>query len=125
MTPRPRALLGLAALAGLTSVAFGAFAAHGVADSQAQAWLKTGSTYQMSHALAIWAATAALPEERGVRMAGWAFLVGGAIFAGTLYAMALGAPRWLGAVTPLGGLTMMAGWVLLAWTAGRSPDKLR
>jgi uncharacterized membrane protein YgdD (TMEM256/DUF423 family) len=47
----------------------------------------------------------------------WLFVIGGAVFAGTLYLMALGAPRWLGAVTPIGGALLIAGWLWLAWTA--------
>ena len=53
---------------------------------------------------------------------GWSLLVGSLLFSGTLYAMALGAPRWLGAVTPLGGLALMAGWLLLARAAWHTPE---
>ena len=107
-------------MAGLMSIAFGAFAAHGVSDPQAQAWLKTGSSYQLAHALAAWAGVAALPGNRAVRWAGWAFTAGALLFSGTLYAMALGAPRWFGAITPIGGTVMMSGWAILAWGAFRS-----
>ena len=118
-----RILLGLAALSGLTPVALGAFAAHGVTDPQAQAWLKTGANYQIVHALAAFAALTALPRgDRPAMVAAALFLIGALVFSGTLYAMALGAPRWLGAVTPVGGLTLMAGWVALAWGAFRSDD---
>jgi uncharacterized membrane protein YgdD (TMEM256/DUF423 family) len=55
----------------------------------------------------------------GASGAGWAFLVGGALFGGTLYAMALGGPRWLGAVTPIGGTALIIGWLLLAWNGWR------
>ena len=47
----------------------------------------------------------------------WCFLAGAAIFAGTLYAMAEGAPKWLGAITPVGGALLIGGWVWLAWSA--------
>ncbi len=50
-------------------------------------------------------------------LAGWAFLLGSLLFSGTLYAMALGAPRWLGAVTPIGGVGLLSGWFLLALAA--------
>ena len=49
----------------------------------------------------------------------WLFVAGGAVFAGTLYLMALGAPRWLGAITPIGGALLIAGWLWLAWTGLR------
>lgn len=118
-----RILLGLAALSGLTSVALGAFAAHGVADPQAQAWLKTGANYQIVHALAVFAALNALPRgDRAAMIAATLFLIGALIFSGTLYAMALGAPRWLGAVIPIGGVALMAGWIALAWGAFRLDD---
>ena len=55
-----------------------------------------------------------------VRGPAWLFIGGGAIFAGTLYVMALGAPRWLGAVTPIGGALLIAGWLWLAWSAART-----
>jgi uncharacterized membrane protein YgdD (TMEM256/DUF423 family) len=51
---------------------------------------------------------------------GWLLAAGSGLFAATLYAMALGAPRWFGAITPIGGTAMIAGWSLLAWRAARS-----
>jgi len=99
----------LAALSGAVAVAAGAFGAHG-AEGKAAEWLRTGGQYQLIHAVA--ALVALRLEARG---AGWLFVAGGAVFAGTLYAMALGAPRWLGAVTPLGGAALIAGWLWLAW----------
>ena len=110
-----RGLLVAAALAGLACVAFGAFAAHGVSDERAQGWLRTGADYGLLHALAVFAAA-----TLRARIAGVLFLVGVLVFGGTLFAMALGAPRWLGAVTPLGGLSFMAGWAALAWAARRA-----
>jgi uncharacterized membrane protein YgdD (TMEM256/DUF423 family) len=115
-----RLLTALAALSGFIAVAAGAFGAHGVAAPQAKAWLQTGAQYQMVHALAVFAC---LQLWRGRRMAGvaaWLFLAGSAIFAGTLYAMALGGPRILGAVTPLGGLMLLGGWAVLAAAAVRA-----
>ena len=117
---RDGAWLALAALSGLAAVGFGAFGAHGVADPQAKAWLATGAHYQLVHAVA--AVTAILLRGQGWRpgVAALLFVVGGWIFGGTLYAMALGGPRILGAVTPIGGLTLMAGWAALAWGGLRS-----
>ena len=104
----------LAALAGAVAVGAGAFGAHGAPGKEAADWLRTGAQYQLIHALA--ALVALRMEARG---AGWLFVAGGAVFAGTLYLMALGAPRWLGAVTPVGGVLLIAGWLWLAWRAGR------
>ena len=121
MTSRQNNLMALAALSGLLSVGAGAFGAHVITDLKAQDWLKTGAHYQLVHAVA---ALVALSLTRAglerMQTVASLFLGGGLIFAGTLYAMALGAPRILGAVTPLGGLGLMAGWSLLAWQAYRA-----
>ncbi|MEW6389924.1 MAG: DUF423 domain-containing protein [Pseudomonadota bacterium] len=112
----PRTWTGLAAVSGLLAVGFGAFAAHGVHDPKAVAWLHTGSQYQMSHALAVFAAFGLhRAGARGMGLVAGLFLFGTLVFAGSLYAMALGAPRILGAITPIGGLSFMIGWALLAW----------
>lgn len=118
MTSRQNNLMALAALSGLIAVGAGAFGAHAITDAKAQDWLKTGAHYQLVHAVAALVALslARVGLERMQTVASL-FLVGGLIFAGTLYAMALGAPRILGAVTPIGGLSLMAGWSLLAWQA--------
>ncbi len=106
-------LLLCAALSGALAVAAGAFGAHG-AQGQAAEWLRTGAQYQMVHAVA---ALVAIRLE--ARSSAWLFVAGGLVFAGTLYLMALGAPRWLGAVTPLGGALLIAGWLCLAIKAAR------
>jgi uncharacterized membrane protein YgdD (TMEM256/DUF423 family) len=103
---KPGGLAALAALSGAAAVTAGAFAAHG---------MSTGAQYQLVHAVA---SIAALGWTRG-RLAALLLLAGSLLFAGTLYAMAFGAPRWLGAITPLGGAGMIAGWVLLAIAAMR------
>lgn len=99
----------LAALSGALAVIAGAFGAHGASGKPAE-WLRTGAEYEMVHAVA------ALVAARlfAAKLAAALLLAGSLLFAGTLYAMALGAPHWLGAVTPLGGLGMIAGWLLLA-----------
>jgi uncharacterized membrane protein YgdD (TMEM256/DUF423 family) len=108
----------LAALVGFACVAAGAFAAHGLADSQAQAWMRTGAEYGLIHVLASLAAVVLVKAGAArARFAPRLFLPGAMIFAGTLAAMALGGPRWLGAVTPIGGLAFLAGWAVLAWAA--------
>ncbi|NIJ63752.1 uncharacterized membrane protein YgdD (TMEM256/DUF423 family) [Sphingomonas leidyi] len=104
----------LAALSGAAAVAAGAFGAHG-ASGEAAEWLKTGGHYQLVHAVA-----ALVAVRMGERISPWLFVIGGAVFAGTLYLMALGGPRWLGAVTPLGGAALIAGWLCLAAGAWRA-----
>lgn len=114
----PRTWTGLAAVSGLLAVGFGAFAAHGVHDPKAVEWLHTGSQYQMSHALAVFAAFGLhRAGAKGMGLVAGLFLFGALVFAGSLYAMAMGAPRVLGAITPIGGLSFMIGWALLAWRA--------
>jgi uncharacterized membrane protein YgdD (TMEM256/DUF423 family) len=110
--------LSLAAAGGFLSVAFGAFGAHGITDPRAQDLLRTGSLYGFVHCLATFA-SAALMQMGALRarFAAAFFLVGVVLFSGSLYAMALGAPPWLGAVTPIGGLGFLAGWAVLAWAA--------
>lgn len=106
-------LVMLAALSGAVAVGAGAFGAHG-AEGQAREWLQTGGMYQLVHAVA-----AVVAARMGASGAGWAFVIGGTVFAGTLYVMALGGPRWLGAVTPIGGTALIVGWLLLAWNGWR------
>ena len=77
----------------------------------ASEWLKTGAMYQLPHA------AAAITVSRLNSRASWILLAGATIFALSLYAMALGAPRWFGAVTPIGGVTMIAGWLWVAFRA--------
>lgn len=99
----------LAALSAALAIAAGAFGAHGAASPQAAEWLRTGGLYQLVHAVA------ALVVMQMARGAAITMLIGAAIFAGTLYLMALGGPRWLGAVTPIGGSLMIAAWLWAAW----------
>lgn len=112
------------ALSGLIAVAAGAFAAHGLRHQLAPdqlAVFETGARYQMYHALALlavgWANTR-WPGPPAV-WAGWLFLVGTLIFSGSLYALALTGLRWLGAITPAGGLCFLGGWLCLALAARR------
>lgn len=106
----------LAAGLGLVGVAAGAFGAHGLRDSVTPEALdiwKTGAHYQQLHAAVMLAVCLhAGPWSRLRRAAALCFAVGIAIFAGTLYGLTLGGPRLLGAITPLGGLSLMAGWLM-------------
>lgn len=104
-------VLPLAALSGAVAIGAGAFGAH-LAQGQAVEWLRTGAMYQLLHAVAVYAIAA-----RSLRAA-ILMLVGATVFAFSLYAMALGAPRWFGAITPLGGVAMIAGWLTLAFRRG-------
>lgn len=100
-----------AALSAALAVAAGAFGAHGAASPQAAEWLRTGAQYQLVHALAALVLVQMLP---GVRGPAATMLVGAAIFAVSLYLMAVGAPRWFGAITPVGGTLLIGGWL---WAA--------
>jgi uncharacterized membrane protein YgdD (TMEM256/DUF423 family) len=117
-----RTFFALGALSGLAGVALGAFAAHGLKARLAPEMLaafETGVRYQMYHALALLGVAWACTKWPGVPAvaAGWLFVAGIVLFSGSLYALALGAPRWLGPVTPIGGLAFLAGWACLAWAA--------
>jgi len=115
-----RPILIAAAALGGSAVLLGAFGAHalrGMLAPQAAGWWETAVQYQMWHALALLGIAALRPPR--ATMVAWCLGAGAAIFSATLYLMALGLPRWLGAVTPLGGILMIAGWALLGWAAWR------
>lgn len=97
-------------------VALGAFGAHGLKNRLTPEMLtvfETGVRYQAYHALGL----LLLAALRGPDKAGWCFVGGILLFSGSLYALALTGVRWLGAITPLGGLLFLAGWALLAFSA--------
>ncbi|MEM9380180.1 MAG: DUF423 domain-containing protein [Planctomycetota bacterium] len=108
----------------------GAFGAHGLQGMLASAadaaertgWWETAAHYHLLHAVAIVAVGAGLGPE-GARGATRCFALGVVVFSGTLYAMALGAPRWFGAITPLGGVLLMAGWALALLASRRSSSE--
>lgn len=121
--PHRPILIAGASLA-LLAVALGAFGAHaleGMLGAKARGWWQTAAHYQMWHAVAL-VALSALPL-RGVRPAALLLGLGTIIFSGSLYAMALGGWRWLGMVTPLGGMLMLAGWLVLAVVGWRAGDE--
>jgi uncharacterized membrane protein YgdD (TMEM256/DUF423 family) len=121
-----RFFLVIAAVSGFFAVVIGAFAAHGLKQMLAPEMIevvKTGVQYQMYHALvlmlvALWFKQK--PAASGLKAAGLAFILGTLLFSGSLYALALGAPRWLGPITPLGGLCFLVGWLLLTISAWRT-----
>lgn len=119
-----RTFAALGALSAAIAVAAGAFGAHALKGHLAPdelAIFETGARYQMYHALALLAVAWAASRWPGGAMsaAGWLFVLGTLLFSGSLYALALSGVRWLGAVTPLGGLAFLAGWVCLAVGAWR------
>lgn len=103
-------------------VAFGAFGAHGlkarVTPDLLTIW-ETGAHYHLIHALALIATAWAIQRFPGGLSvaAGWCFLLGIVIFSGSLYTLAFTGMRWLGAITPIGGVLFIVGWVLLALAA--------
>jgi uncharacterized membrane protein YgdD (TMEM256/DUF423 family) len=110
------------AISGFIAVALGAFAAHGLKARLAPevlATFETGVRYQMYHALALLAAAWACTRWPGTAAtaAGWLFVAGTLVFSGSLYLLALSGEKWLGAITPLGGLAFLAGWACLAAAA--------
>ncbi|MEQ1566500.1 MAG: DUF423 domain-containing protein [Myxococcota bacterium] len=111
----------IAGAVGAVGVLLGAFGAHGlrarVTDPHLLEVWETAARYHLIHALAL-VAVAVHPARP--RSAGIAFLLGILLFSGSLYLMTLTGARWLGAVTPLGGISFVAGWVLLAVTARSS-----
>ena len=123
--------IAVAAVMGFTAVALGAFGAHGLEGALAGVtdaaerleWWETAARYHLVHALAVGLAAWAHERRpsRASTIAAGAFVIGVVVFAGTLYAMALGAPRWLGAITPLGGVSLLVGWGALAVSALRRP----
>lgn len=115
-------LQALAGLYGLCAVGLGAFAAHGLKsrlDDYALDIMSTATQYAMVHAVALLALSFA-PLDSQTRLAGWGFGIGVALFSGSLYALALSGQRWLGAITPLGGLFLLAAWLYLLLSAIRS-----
>jgi uncharacterized membrane protein YgdD (TMEM256/DUF423 family) len=120
-----RLFLALGAISGGIAVAAGAFGAHGLRarlSPETLAVFETGARYQMYHALALVAAAWVASRWPGAAAA-WAgglFVAGTLLFSGSLYALALGGQRWLGAVTPVGGVAFLAGWAALAWAALRA-----
>lgn len=115
-------LVAVGAINAGIAVAAGAFAAHGLRnrlEARALEVFETGARYHMYHALAIILAALVAASVPGARTAGWLFQAGIVVFSGSLYALALTDVKVLGAITPIGGLAFLAGWVWLAVSALR------
>jgi uncharacterized membrane protein YgdD (TMEM256/DUF423 family) len=117
--------LGAGAFAGAVAVMLGAFGAHAlrtVLDAGAIATWHTAVEYQFWHALALLAVgvIAQRRHDRALHLAAYAFAIGIVLFCASLYALALGAPRWIGAITPLGGGAFVVGWIALALHARKT-----
>jgi uncharacterized membrane protein YgdD (TMEM256/DUF423 family) len=119
----PKLFLALAAINGFLSVALGAFAAHGLRarlSPELLATFQTGVEYHMYHALALLGVgvlSLHFPASGILKGSGLLLLLGIVLFSGSLYVLALSGIRWLGAITPLGGVAFLAAWALLAWFA--------
>jgi len=113
---------------GALAVALGAFGAHGLRgrlDAPLLHAFETAVTYNFYHSLALcllalWCRQLErVAPTDAAAIAGFGFIAGIVLFCGSLYALALGAPRWLGPVTPLGGVAFLTGWVAFFWSAWR------
>ena len=113
-----RLFFGLASIAGALAVILGAFGAHtlkGKIEPELLTAFETGVRYHMYHAVALLAvAQARLSGALMQAAAAWLFLAGIALFSGSLYVLSLTGVRWLGAITPVGGLAFIFGWLCLA-----------
>ena len=111
-----------AALAAV-GVGLGAFGAHGlrsrVSPEMVAVW-ETGVRYHLVHALGLLAVAWAVERWPAAGVGGWLFVAGTAVFSGSLSRLVLTGQRWLGAVTPLGGIAFIAGWLVVAWAALRT-----
>lgn len=112
----------LASLSGMFAVMFGAFGAHALKnrlDDYAMGVFETAVQYHFYHSLALLAVgllAVSQPQTVMLKSSGWLFFIGILIFSGSLYLLSLTGIRWLGAITPLGGLAFIAGWACLAAT---------
>lgn len=122
-----KTLLIIAAFSGFLAVALGAFGAHGLRgrlSPEMMAVFQTGVQYHFYHTAVLLAVALLLqyaPLTSGLVLSGVCFVVGIIVFSGSLYLLAVTELRWLGAITPLGGASFLAGWLLLAWSATKLP----
>jgi uncharacterized membrane protein YgdD (TMEM256/DUF423 family) len=115
----------IGALSAFIGVAAGAFGAHGLKsrmNTEMLSVFEVGVRYQMYHAFALIIAAGVQSKWPStlITTGGWLFVIGTILFSGSLYLMSMTEVRWLGAITPLGGLAFLAGWVCMAWGAWRA-----
>jgi uncharacterized membrane protein YgdD (TMEM256/DUF423 family) len=123
-----RIFAAFGAASGFVAVATGAFGAHALKarlSPEMLAVFDTGARYQMAHALALLAVAwaAARWPGRAVAASGWCFIAATVIFSGSLYLLALTGVRGFGAITPVGGVLFLAGWLLLGVAAWRGAPR--
>lgn len=115
-----KTLLMVAAISGLLAVVIGAFGAHGLKGritTDLMAIFQTGVQYHFYHTLALLLVGILMlqfPQISLLKWSGWLFIVGIVIFSGSLYALAITDIKWLGAITPIGGVAFIAGWLTMA-----------
>jgi uncharacterized membrane protein YgdD (TMEM256/DUF423 family) len=123
--------LFLAAISALTGVGFGAFGAHGlkaILSPELLAVYQTGVSYQMWHALGLIGIALLRQQEPESLLLGWAgslMFIGIVLFSGSLYLLVLLDLKWLGMITPLGGVSFIAAWTLIAVFAAKKPHHSR
>ncbi len=114
----PQTLARCAALTGALAVVAGALGSHGLAERLALnghvATWDTAVRYHLAHAVALLALAGLAARGKRATFAATGMLLGTAIFSGTLYAIALGGPSWLGMITPVGGVLLVCGWLATA-----------
>lgn len=124
-----RTFIALGAVMAALAIGLGAFGAHalkGLLTPKEMGWFDTAAHYHLIHAVglvALGAAGQALGRIKLLSVAAWAMLAGTLIFSGSLYLMAAGGPRWLGAITPIGGTALIAAWLLLAVAAIKATNR--
>ncbi|MET0504606.1 MAG: DUF423 domain-containing protein [Luteibacter sp.] len=114
----------LVGLAGASAVALGAFGAHalrGIVDAAGMDVWHTAVQYHFWHALALFVVVLGLAPGRARSAAIALFAIGIVLFSGSLYALALGAPRWTGAITPIGGVAFIGAWIAVGLSLRRKP----
>ena len=114
--------ISIAAINMAIAVALGAFGAHGLkamVSTQQLEWWQMATLYWFVHSLGLLLVGILIRLNYATQTAAWLLQIGVIIFAGSLYAMTLGAPRWFGAITPIGGVLMIVGWLWLALSSAR------
>ena len=115
----------IASVSAFFAVGLGAFAAHALKEKLSPDMFNTfevGVRYHMYHALALFVVAWAVGQypNAAISVTGWLFIAGTVLFSGSLYALSLTGARWIGAITPVGGLCFLGGWLWLAWSVWKA-----